>query len=173
VGVWLSHQLRGEVILLLFSVLMVAAAWGMVRQKAARDDEGSFDEHYSAGGWVRLVGVGLGVGLLTGFFGVGGGFLIIPALVVVVGLPMRLAVGTSLLAIALNSAWGLLGHLRFGGLDWGLTLLFVGGGIIGVLLGGRVADRLPEKGLRIAFALLIVGIALFTFAQSALALMRG
>lgn len=88
------------------------------------------------------------------------------------GAVIGLALGTSLLAIALNAVWGLLGHLRFGGLDWGLTRLFVVGGVIGVLLGGRVADRLPEKGLRTAFALLIVGIALFTFSQSALALIR-
>ena len=172
-GVWLNRQFRGEAILLLFSLLMLAAAWGMVRRGSGRDEDAGFDEQYSASGWGRLVGVGLGVGLLTGFFGVGGGFLIIPALVIVLGLPMRLAVGTSLVAIALNSLWGLLGHLRYGGLDWALTLLFVGGGVIGVALGGRVADRLPEKGLRTAFALLIVGLALFTFAQSGLALIRG
>ena len=171
-GVWLNRQFREEVVLLLFSILMVAAAWGMVRNDPAGDDE-YFEEHYSLGGWARLVGVGLGVGLLTGFFGVGGGFLIIPALVLVLGVPMGLAVGTSLLAIALNALWGLLGHLGFGGLDWGVTLLFVIGGVVGVILGGRVGDRLPEKGLRTAFALVIVGIALFTFAQSALALLRG
>jgi len=173
VGVWINRQLRGELILLLFSILMLVVAWGMLRRGSDREDDGDFEERYSTGGWARLAGVGLGVGLLTGFFGVGGGFLIIPALVVVLGLPMRLAVGTSLLTIALNSLWGLIGHLRFGGLDWGLTSLFVVGGVIGVVLGGRVADRLPEKGLRTAFAVVIVALALFTFAQSALTLVRG
>ena len=172
-GAWLNHQLRGELILVLFSILMLAAAAGMLRRSGMRDDTDAFDERYSPARWARLAAVGLGVGLLTGFFGVGGGFLIVPALVLVVGLPMRLAVGTSLLAIALNSLWGLLGHLRFGALDWGLTLLFGIGGLLGVLVGGKLAGRVPEKTLRTGFALLIVGVALFTFARSASALISG
>lgn len=173
VGAWLNHQLRGELILVLFSLLMLGAAVGMLRRGATDAGEEAFAERYSAAGWTRLVAVGLGVGLLTGFFGVGGGFLIVPALALVIGLPMTLAVGTSLVAIALNSLWGLLGHLRFGGLDWGLTLLFIVGGLVGVAVGGRLAGRLPERGLRTAFALLIIGVALFTFAHSAAALACG
>ncbi len=65
------------------------------------------------------------------------------------------------------------GHLRFGGLYWGLTLLFAIGGLIGVLVGGKLVGRVPEKGLRTSFALLIIGVAVFTFARSAAALSSG
>ncbi|MDQ6671427.1 MAG: sulfite exporter TauE/SafE family protein [Chloroflexota bacterium] len=165
-GVWLNHQLRGELILVLFSLLMLAAAFSMVRRSEAGAEATSFDERYQVGDWVRLVLVGLGVGFLTGFFGVGGGFLIVPALVVILGLPMHLAVGTSLLAIALNAVWGLLGNLRFGTLDWTLTFLFATGGVVGVLAGGKLAWRLPDRTLRVAFAILIVGVAVYTFSRS-------
>ena len=165
-GVWLNHQLRGELILVLFSLMMLGAAFSMLRRRAGTADVTSFAERYDAAHWARLVAVGLGVGFLTGFFGVGGGFLIVPALVLALGLPMHLAVGTSLLAIALNSLWGLLGNLRFGTLDWTLTLLFAAGGVIGVVTGGKLAGRLPDTTLRQAFAVLIVGVAVYTFTRS-------
>ena len=75
-------------------------------------------------------------------------FLIIPALVVVIGLPMQVAVGTSLLIITLNAAWGVLGNLQLGTLDWTLALLFALGGVGGVLAGGKLAGRLPDRVLR-------------------------
>jgi uncharacterized membrane protein YfcA len=170
-GVWLNHQLRGEVILLLFSVLMLAAAFGIIRRRPAGVSLASFDERYAAAGWIRLMLVGLGVGFLTGFFGVGGGFLIVPALVVVIGLPMQLAVGTSLIAISLNALWGLIGNLRLGTLDWTLTAIFALGGIVGVLAGGKLSGRVPEGTLRAAFAVLVVGMAAYTFCRSATALL--
>ncbi len=171
-GVEINHRLRGDLILVLFSLLMLAAAVSMLRRRPAASVS-SFSERYDAWRWLRLAAVGLGVGFLTGFFGVGGGFLIVPALVVVLGLPMHLAVGTSLLAIALNALWGLLGSLRFGALDLGLTLLFAIGGLVGVMAGGRLAHRLPERTLRSAFALLIVGVAVYTFARSVSSLLAG
>jgi uncharacterized protein len=173
VGAWLNHLVRGELILLLFALLMVGAALSMLRRRAAAADRREFQERYTLANWARLAVVGLGVGFLTGFFGIGGGFLIVPALVLVLSLPMTLAVGTSLLAIALNSLWGLVGHLRFDSLDWGLTALFAVGGLAGVVAGGRLAGRLPEKRLRAAFAVLILGLAAYTFARSAAALAIG
>jgi uncharacterized membrane protein YfcA len=110
--------------------------------------------------------VGVGVGFLSGFFGVGGGFLIVPALVVLLGLPMHLAVGTSLVAISLNALWGFIGNLQLGTLDWTLTVLFAAGGLIGVLTGGKLASRLPDRGLRSAFAVVVVGLAMYTFDRS-------
>ncbi len=172
-GVWLNHQLRGEVVLALFSVLMLAAALSMLRRRAGGVSIVSFEERYPASGWARLVMVGLAVGFLTGFFGVGGGFLIVPALVVVIGLPMQLAVGTSLIAISLNALWGLLGNLRLGTLDWPLTALFAVGGVLGVLAGGKLSGRLPDRTLRTMFAVLVVGVALYTFGRSVTALLNG
>jgi hypothetical protein len=98
--------------------------------------------------------------LLTGILGVGGGFLIVPALVMVVGLPMAQAVGTSLVIIAMNSAAGLLGHLG-GSVDLALTAVFVAAGLAGTLAGARLAGRLPAESLRRAFALLVIVLALF------------
>jgi hypothetical protein len=169
-GTWLNHLLRGEVVLVLFALLMLGAAASLVRRPAAAKPD-TFDEQYSPRRWLQLGLVGLGVGFLTGFFGVGGGFLIVPALVLVLGVPMHLAVGTSLLAIALNALWGLLGHLRLGGLDWGLTTLFVAGGVAGVVGGGKIAGLLPESTLRRGFAGVIVLVALYTFIRSAVALL--
>lgn len=166
-GVWLNHQLRGDVIMALFSLLMLAAAASMLRHRAPGSSLNAFDEHYALGAWLRLVMLGLCVGFLTGFFGVGGGFLIAPALVTLIGLPMHLAVGTSLIAIALNALWGLIGNLRSGTFDWTLTLLFASGGAAGVLVGARLGRSLPDRALRTVFALLIVGLDAYTFAQSA------
>jgi uncharacterized membrane protein YfcA len=165
-GVWLNHQLRGELVMLLFSLLMIAAAVSMLRRRSSGASISSFEERCEVIGCARLVLVGIGVGFLTGFFGVGGGFLIVPALVLVLGLPMHLAVGTSLVAISLNALWGLLGNLRFGTLDWTLTVLFAVGGIVGVLAGGKLAGRMPDRTLRAAFAVLVVGLAIYTFGRS-------
>jgi uncharacterized protein len=169
-GAWVNHHVRGDLVLVLFACMMVVVSVGLLRRYAARASAAPFVEHYTPGGWARLGAIGLVVGLLTGFFGVGGGFLIVPALVLVLGLPMTLAVGTSLLAIALNAFWGLLGHLQFGTLDVPLTAVFVAGGLLGLVLGGRLAGRLPERQLRLSFAALVLAIAIYTFARSAAAL---
>ena len=165
-GVWLNHQLRGELIMLLFSLLMIAAAVSMLRRRSGGTALASFEERCGMIGCARLVLVGMGIGFLTGFFGVGGGFLIVPALVLVLGLPMHLAVGTSLVAISLNALWGLLGNLRFGTFDLTLTALFAAGGIVGVLTGGKLAGRLPDRTLRAGFAVIVFGLALYTFGRS-------
>lgn len=106
------------------------------------------------------------MGLLTGFSGVGGGFLIVPALVLVLGLPMREAVGTSLVVIALNAAAALLGHLRFGGIDLTVTLLFLVGGTAGSLLGSRLSGQIDERRLRQGFAGLITLVAVYMLART-------
>ncbi|MCM0622147.1 sulfite exporter TauE/SafE family protein [Nocardioides bruguierae] len=103
--------------------------------------------------------VGLGVGLLTGFLGVGGGFVVVPALVIVMRLPMSVAVGTSLVVVALNSGTSLLARLGGLDVDWGVVGPFAATAVVGVLLGRRVADRLPAARLRHGFAGLLVLVA--------------
>ncbi|MFN8622169.1 MAG: sulfite exporter TauE/SafE family protein [Chloroflexota bacterium] len=113
-----------------------------------------------------FVATALGVGFMTGFFGVGGGFLIVPALVLVLRLPMPLAVGTSLPIIALNSATGFLSHLGNGAtLDLPLTALFTAGAIVAALVGGAVSTRLPAAALARAFALVVLALAAFLAIQ--------
>lgn len=114
------------------------------------------------------------VGLLTGFFGVGGGFVIVPALVIALGFPMPVAVGTSLLVISINSAVALAS--RLGGdahLDWPLLGLFTLAAIAGTVLGNRVASRVSPARLSLAFTGLLVLVALYTMARSLPQLLGG
>lgn len=87
----------------LFSLLTLVAATSLLRRHTADASSEISEESYRISAWLRLLVLGLGVGFLTRFFGVGGGFLIVPALVALIGLPMHLAVGTSLIAISTNA----------------------------------------------------------------------
>ncbi|NLG46356.1 sulfite exporter TauE/SafE family protein, partial [Gordonia sp. (in: high G+C Gram-positive bacteria)] len=105
---------------------------------------------------------GTAVGFLTGLFGVGGGFVIVPALTLALKLRMPEAIGTSLLVIVINAAVALSTRVATTSIDWGITLPFVIAAIGGVLAGGRVADRLdPQRSLRWFSALLVV-VAVYT-----------
>lgn len=119
---------------------------------------------------VRVIVAGSAVGFLTGFFGVGGGFVIVPALVLALGYEMPIAVGTSLLVIAVSSAEGLAFRLSSESVDWRVVLPFTAAGIIGVLLGDRIAGRVPAKRLTRWFVWLLVAVAAYTAAQSLIAL---
>jgi len=163
-GTWLNRRVPGPLLLALFALVMLAAAAAMLRKRGGGATE--VCERYDARGWLTLGLSGLATGFMTGFFGVGGGFVIVPALVLVLGLPMRAAVGTSLLIIALNSASGLVARLGAGGLDWGVTLLFILGGAAGVAAGVRLAGRLPQRRLTQAFAGLIVLVAAYVLYRS-------
>ncbi len=157
-GTWLGDRVSGPAILLLFGVLMVVVASRMAFGK--RNDAGTTPSATS-GFSLPILATGLTVGLMTGFFGVGGGFLIVPALVLILHLPMRLAVGTSLVIIAINSAAGVVAHLGTGGVDLRLAGIFVGGGIMGTIIGGRFAGRADEAKLTRAFALLVALVGLY------------
>jgi hypothetical protein len=118
---------------------------------------------------VAVPAAGFGVGLLTGFLGVGGGFLIVPALTLLAGLAMHAAVGTSLLVIAANSAAGLLAHLHEGEMPLGLTAAFTAAAAVGALAGVRLAASLDPARLRRAFAVFVVLVGLVLLAKNALA----
>jgi uncharacterized membrane protein YfcA len=115
--------------------------------------------------WVTLVS-GAVVGLLTGVLGVGGGFLIVPALVVLVGLPMQMAVGTSLVVITMNSLAGFLGHIHDGSIQPLLILVFIISGLAGTFVGSRLAKYLPAKKLQTIFAWFVILLALFLLADN-------
>jgi hypothetical protein len=102
---------------------------------------------------------GAATGVLTGFFGVGGGFVIVPALTLAVGLPLAAAIGTSLLVIALTSAVALGAHLASGGVDVVLSGVFASAAIVGAIVGSHLQGRIPERVLRNAFAALLIAIA--------------
>lgn len=116
--------------------------------------------------WRAVAVVGLGVGFLTGFFGVGGGFVIVPALVLALGLPMQQAVGTSLVIVALNSASSLLARSATAEFDWSVIVPFALAATLATVLGRRLADRLPAARLRAGFAVLLLVVAGYTGWQS-------
>lgn len=150
--------------MLLFGLLMLAVAARMAL--GSRPVPGEVDDAPLIGFRWEVVASGLVVGVLTGFFGVGGGFLIVPALVLVLGLPMRLAVGTSLVVIAINAAAGIVAHLGSGGINLSLALLFIIGGLVGAIIGGRLAGTIEEAKLARGFAVLVAAVGLYLVARN-------
>jgi uncharacterized membrane protein YfcA len=116
---------------------------------------------YTAKPLLLVVVSGAGVGLLTGILGVGGGFLVVPALVMLLGLPVQVAVGTSLVVIAMNSVAGFLGHVGNGSFDWMVTLIFTSAGLIGTFSGMKLSSRLSSSKLQKAFAIFVIALAFF------------
>lgn len=159
-GARLTHLLRPEVLMWVFAGLMVLIAARMLLPG------GSAIPPEPECKPARCLAAGLGVGVLTGFLGVGGGFLLMPALMKFARLPLKTATGTSLAVISCNSAAGFLGHLRDAPVPWSLTLGFTATAAAGVWLGGRAASRLPEALLKRAFAVLVLLTAAFTLWKS-------
>lgn len=167
-GTWLNHLISGAGILFLFGLLMLLVAGRMWFRGGGGATAGNME-----GGAVltwKVPVAGLAVGLLTGFFGVGGGFLIVPALALALGLPMAVAVGTSLAIIAINSVSGIAAHLGSGGLDVTIAALFIVGGLVGGLVGGRAAGRVSERSLGRAFAMLVAVVGIYLVARNGIVL---
>jgi uncharacterized membrane protein YfcA len=149
-----SKALPSNVLMMLFAGLMLVVGLFMVlKPTPLATEEGR--------GWLVTILSGAGVGLLTGFLGVGGGFLIVPALVMLVGLPMRQAVGTSLVVIAMNSLAGFLGHLDGPPIDVQVVAIFVTAGLTGAVVGARLTRFVKPEHLRKGFAAFVIGLAIF------------
>lgn len=186
VGSALDRRLDGDVLLLAFAGLILVAAWRIVAScpSCTRNGEASvIDQPPEGDGTVKtrtrtmtpgrvakIAAAGTAVGFLTGLFGVGGGFVIVPALALVLGFSMPAAVGTSLLVIAVNTAVALAARAGAGTIDWGTTLVFTGAATAGVSAGKRVVDRLEPESMQRAFAVLLVAVALYTGARARLTL---
>jgi uncharacterized protein len=104
---------------------------------------------------------GVAVGLLTGLIGIGGGFLIVPALVIVARLPMRLAIGTSLLVIMMNALAGFAGYLGHVTIDWKLVGWFTAVAAIGSVIGTLLSKRVPQERLRQVFGYLLIAVSIY------------
>lgn len=159
-GAHLSQYLTGTTQLIIFACVMIIAAFMMIKRGTGFNRK----EEYLSPVWLIAV-EGLFVGVITGLVGVGGGFLIIPALVLLGGLDMRMAVGTSLFIIAAKSWLGFykyLDVLRVQKMDvnWELLGLFTLVGIIGSFVGGKLSRKVPQKLLKrgFGFFLIIMGI---------------
>lgn len=186
IGTWVASLLSEQLLLLLFAGLMLVVATKMWRNAAAAPaigSDGCYDPDAADGSACRrdpagllilttrcaavLLLVGVVTGALAGLFGVGGGFVIVPALIFFSNMSIHRAVGTSLMVIALVSASGLASQFASGqGLPVEVTLLFVSGGIAGLFLGQRLAKQLSGDNLQRVFAVAIVMVAAFVILRN-------
>ena len=162
-----AHYFSGTTLLLLFAIIMLVASYFMFSPKTYGSREGS-ELH-----WPSVIAAAVAVGFLTGFLGVGGGFLIVPSLVLILHMPMRQAIPTSLLVIAINCASSLIGPVLLGhpersvgAVDWRVAGLFVAGGLAGSWLGGAIAQRLDQRFLKRLFAVFVFALGLFIVAST-------
>jgi hypothetical protein len=171
-GAWLSKFVPGAAQLALFAAVMLLAAVMMFRQKSASAAEA---ETQAPRVYWKVGLDGLAVGVLTGLVGVGGGFLIVPALVILGGLPMHLAVGTSLFIIAIKSASGFVKYVDLMGFEtmhWDVILLFGAIGIVGSFIGGKVGAYVSQARLKRGFAVFLVVMGVLILGQNVLALVQ-
>lgn len=180
-GSRLSVLVAPDVLMVLFALLLACVAAVMIRRavRARREETGGDGRRSAADGpgvppadgtgavavrsWPRLVLAALLTGALTGFFGVGGGFIVVPMLVIVLGLGMRRAAGTSLLVMIIATAGSLLARIGTDvHPDWGVTLVFAAASSLGAMVGGPLSARARVSTLTWLFALLLAGVALST-----------
>jgi uncharacterized protein len=164
-GSTLGKMVDGHKLLALFAILMIVVGALMLRNRTRKGDSSA---GLSRENLPRLLGLGLMTGTLSGFFGIGGGFLIVPALMLATGMPILNAVGSSLVSV---TAFGLTtaGSYAWSGLvDWALAGLFVAGGLLGGLIGARSARSLAHRrgALTTTFAVLIFAVALYMLVRS-------
>lgn len=155
----------GKRLLFLFAFVMIVVGVLMLRGRRAQGTEGAECTRENAH---KVLGFGLATGLFSGFFGIGGGFLIVPGLVASTGMPIIRAVGTSLIAVTAFGLTTALNYARSGLVDWALAGVFIAGGIVGGFVGTRIAKRLSGTGqLTTVFACMIFVVAAYMLWRSA------
>ena len=150
---------NGLFIMLLFAYVMLMAGWSMVKTKAVEDEDEVTDfnkMHFFAIGTQAI-----GIGVLAGLVGAGGGFLIVPALVLLVKLPIKKAVSTSLFIIAIQSLMGFLGDIKTLTMDWPFLLTFTAISIIGIFIGLALSKKISDKRLKKGFGYFTILMAVY------------
>ncbi len=166
-GAAIGKQVDGQALLAAFAVLMLVVAILMLRKGEAVP---TTTVRLSRGNAPALIGAGGATGLLSGFFGIGGGFLAVPGLMVATGMGSLNAIGSSLVAVTAFGATTATSYALSGLVDWPLAALFVAGGVLGSLGGAGVAKRLSARRgvLTRVFAVMLVALAVFMLARSGL-----
>ena len=161
-GGFAGGRIPGSVLMILFAIMMVATAAAMLRGRKQSAAGAHPSGHLPL---LRILLDGLAVGVATGLVGAGGGFFVVPALNLLGGLPMAVAVGTSLLVIAMKSFAGLGGYLVSVQFDWPLVLAFTLIAIGGSFAGTALAGRIPEKTLRRGFGYFVLAMGVLVLVQ--------
>jgi uncharacterized membrane protein YfcA len=172
-GARLAAYIPGSVQLALLGVVMLGAAASMLRGGRPPGGTPAGEAHRERAPLALLIAVGLAVGALTGIVGIGGGFLIVPALVILGRVPMKQAIGTSLLVIAMNSATGFLGYLGQVSVPWGFVGAFTLVAIVGIVAGTLLVRYVPAHALKRAFAIFLLAIGVLVLYQNRTAFARG
>jgi hypothetical protein len=164
-GSILGKMLDGQKLLALFALVMLVIALLMLKTRAR---VGASDVKMDMSNLPAIVGLGLATGSLSGFFGIGGGFLIVPALMLATGMSIMNAVSSSLVAVTAFGTTTALSYAWSGLVSWGLAALFVAGGVAGGLAGTRSARHLSERrgALNIVFAAVIIAVAIYMLARN-------
>lgn len=157
-GSTLGKAVDGQSLLFLFALLMLVVGALMLRSSG---DPGNPDVQCHRENAPKVFAFGIGTGFFSGFFGIGGGFLIVPALMASTAMPMRNAVGSSLVAVTAFGLTAAINYAASGLVDWTLAGLFIGGGVIGGIAGAAASHRLADRkgALNTVFALLIFAVA--------------
>jgi uncharacterized protein len=153
------HVNKGSLLMIIFALLMLLAAISMMRNHT--DDTETGPPSLIPDKTFSLLIPGLIIGLITGLLGAGGGFLIIPALVLFIKLPMKTAVGTSLLIIAINSLFGFVFSIGHYTLNWSLLFSFTALAIAGVFIGSRIGLRMDSDSLKKWFSWFVLAVSVY------------
>tara|TARA_R110000868_G_scaffold42158_21_gene143092 strand:- start:2669 stop:3460 length:792 start_codon:yes stop_codon:yes gene_type:complete len=170
-GAWVGKAIDGQLLLALFGLIMVVVGLSMLRKKAG---DGDPDVHLDPGSARRLmpslVGAGLGVGSLSGFFGIGGGFLIVPGLIGATNMPILYAVGSSLVSVAAFGSATAVSYAQSGFVDWHLAMLLLAGGVVGALGGAVLSRRLAARKqmLTYVFAAVVICVGIYVVYEGAI-----
>jgi uncharacterized membrane protein YfcA len=171
VGAHFAKQLDGQKLLILFGMLMVVIGALMLRRRTGSGDPSVQLTRDTAGRMIpRLLVAGFAVGLLAGFFGIGGGFLIVPGLMLATGMPLISAIGTSLVAVVAFGASTAASYAMSGLVDWHLAGIFIGGGLGGGLLGVGLGKLIGARDriLRSAFAGVVIAAGIYVCIRGAM-----
>lgn len=169
-GSTLGKAIDGQKLLALFALLMMLVAGLMLRKRSSAGDSAVTLSQQNA---PKLTAYGLGTGLLSGFFGIGGGFLVVPGLIAATGMPILSAVGSSLVAVTAFGVTTAFNYAFSGWVNWELAATFIGGGVIGGWFGARLATRLATRrgALNVVLATLILLVGAYTLYRSVRTLM--
>lgn len=161
-GGQLAAVIPSKVLMVGFALMMAATAIAMLRKPR------NITPRMGDLPVTKVIAEGIVVGIVTGIVGAGGGFLVVPALVLLGGLPAPLAIGTSLVVISMKSFAGFAGHIDHVAIDWPITLGVTAAAVAGSLIGGRLVDRIPASALRRGFGVFVIAMAAIVLAMELL-----